>query len=85
MNENSELNEYVGQNSWLIFKIVPYLSNWLESPPDLWANDPNYKNMQRFIKRLVYNNDSCERAIKLVMYFIDSTIKEEKLQDILLV
>ena len=85
INENSELNDYVGQNSWLIFKIVPYLSKWLESPPDLWTHDSDYKNMQRFIKRLVCVNDCCERAIKLVKDFIDSTIKEEKLQDILLV
>ena len=31
INENSELNEYDGQNSWLIYKIVAYLSKWLST------------------------------------------------------
>ena len=41
--------------------------------------------MKQKVEKILCVNDCCERAIKLVQDFVHSTLKEEKLQDSLLV
>ena len=85
VNVSSTLDDFVGANSWLLFNVFNYSADWLQRNVDEWSLSEEYRLMKQKVEKILCVNDCCERAIKLVQDFVHSTLKEEKLQDSLLV
>ena len=69
VTENTELADFVGPRSWLLFHSLNFKRddlNWLECPPEDWPSSTSYQQFDRMARGIVCTNDVAERAIKLV-------------------
>ena len=52
--------------SWLPFDLLNFSSEWLSLPPSEWNQNADYKQMEKFARRLKVTNDTAERGVKLI-------------------
>ena len=83
VTEESELVDFIGSNSWLVFDILGLQGDWLVKPVTEWEESPDYLTLKTYIENLKVVNDTAERGIKLWSDFIGIlTSNEAKRQDI---
>ena len=83
VTESSELTDFIGTNSWLVFDILGIKGDWLEKSVTEWEDFPEFLTLQSYIDNLKVVNDTAERGIKLWSDYIGIlTSDEAKRQDI---
>ena len=63
INEKSELSDFVGERSDLLFKLLEIPVTFLQNPD--WHLQSEYDAVKKTIRNLCPLNDSCERALGL--------------------
>ena len=58
------LVDYVGPESWVLFKLIGGDHGWLWQPPP-WDGDPRFEAMKKVVTNIVGVNDPAERACGL--------------------
>ena len=78
-----ELINFVGNDSWIFFDCLKIDPTFLDKPVQSWEEDECYMATKLVVDNLRVVNDSAERGVKLASDFLQSTKKEQKLQNIL--
>ena len=78
-----DLSLFVGEDSWSIFSIMKLNYGFLSKPVQDWPKDDGYLDAKLIINNLSVVNDGAERGVKLAYDFLDSSKKEENLQNVL--
>ncbi|XP_012564394.2 uncharacterized protein LOC105848737 [Hydra vulgaris] len=82
------LARLIGENSWFIFSLLNLTRMedklWLNSPAPMWCYVDQFKTFSNFVSKLEVVNDSSERAVKLVLEFVNNVHNEDDRQELLL-
>ena len=81
--ENLDLSLFIGEDSWTIFSLMKLDHGFLIKPIKDWPLDDGYCKAKQIINSLSVVNDGAERGVKLAYDFLDSSKKEENLQNVL--
>lgn len=77
------LADFVGQDSWLFFRILNLDRQFLEHPVETWTDNVSYNEAFAVVRALRVVNDSAERGVKLAADFLPRAKIEKKYQAIL--
>jgi hypothetical protein len=69
VTDASMLSDFVGPESFAMFKALKVGSAWLAKPADDWPEDADYQISNKFVKSVKVVNDPAERGIKLISDF----------------
>ena len=78
-----KMEAFIGQDSWMFFKVMKVDTAFLERPVSSWCSDPGYLRAKEVIGTLSVVNDSAERGVKLANDFLGTTPYEERYSNIL--
>ena len=60
-----ELRDLVGSDSWKFFELLKVDPDFLNYPPESWADQDSYRHGFEVIRAPKVCNDSAERGVKL--------------------
>ena len=85
INSRPSLAEFVTKDSWLMFHLLDLMDNpdhteWLSQDVKDWRG-PVHSRFVQFVRNVDVVNDCSERAVKLCQDFLDTTTKEDTLQN----
>ena len=84
IDPNTELEDLVGDRSFLLFSLLQVGYSWLFQPAAEWDDSLDYSRAESFVRTAKTVNDVAERAVKLMTdYAMILTKDEEKRQWIL--
>ena len=78
--EENDLRSFIGQDSYMFFKMLKLDSQFLSLPVKQWETDVGYQLGKHVISNLCVVNDAAERGVKLCYDFLHSAKKEENLE-----
>ena len=61
-----KLTDFVMNGSHYLFDRLHFKKDWLNEPVENWKNNPDYGEMENFVKNLLVTNDTAERGVKLI-------------------
>ena len=81
MTEKTKLENLLGPNSFMLFNNLNTDYKWLETDPSGWGDDPDYLQLEEFVRTLKVTNDTAERGVKMITeYATILTTDEEQRQ-----
>ena len=85
INSRPSLAEFVTKDSWLMFHLLDLMNDpdhteWLSQDVKDWRGHGHDRFVQ-FVRNVDVVNDCSERAVKLCQDFLDTTTKEDTLQN----
>ena len=69
----TQLCDFIGPQSWFLFQLVDYGTDWLGKNPTEWNDDPQYAAIKAVVRSWPGVNDFSERACRLAEDFKVST------------
>ena len=84
VKQNYQLQDFVGEQSSILFKITGSNYDWLKENPILWSSNESYNKMESFVKDMKVINDPAERAIKLMSDYTDRIVNDEEQKQFLI-
>ena len=81
--DDLDLSLFIGEDSWSIFNIMKLNYGFLFTPVKDWPLDDGYCHAKLIVNNLSVVNDGAERGVKLAHDFLDSSKKEDNLQNVL--
>ena len=83
MNGRPSLSSFIGNSSFLIFKVIdqqPEDLAWLRQPVSDWEASNSYFDFEYYVKNKHVVNDACERAIGVMKPLVGNFKKEDNFQ-----
>ena len=83
MNGRPSLSSFIGNSSFLIFKVIdqqPEDLAWLRQPVSDWEASNSYFDFEYYVKNKYVVNDACERAIGVMKPLVGNFKKEDNFQ-----
>ena len=63
------LRDFVGEQSWFLFRLVDFGNDWLSTDPATWGTHPQYVSMKTVVRAMPGVNDMSERDCRLAEDF----------------
>lgn len=76
--EDSALEDFVSEESWLFFKLCKFDPTFLSKPAREWAADENYADFRKLVNSFSPVNDVAERAVKFASDFNGKITRNDK-------
>ena len=76
----TQLNDLIGPESWLLFKLINEQPVFFSKPASLWEKDKDYIRIKSRLLHLNVVNDSSKRALELVTDYHLSVVKKPQTQ-----
>ena len=63
------LRDFVGPQSWFLFRLIDFGNKWLSADPATWGTLPEYVSMRTVVRAMPGVNDMSERDCRLAEDF----------------
>lgn len=81
---NKDVDYFVSSRTLNFFRRFDINTDFLDSDPDLWGDDPHYLRGKKIVNGLRVVNDTAERGVKLIQDFNTFLTKDEQQRQCLL-
>jgi len=78
-----ELDTFIGNDSWLFFKVLKIDSSFLHQPAQVWNTLTEFSQTLEVVRSIVVVNDAAERGVKMTSDYYGRSREESRFQHIL--